>query len=71
MVQLYSVRHSGDMARIRDPASVICRGFLFVGCVIQEASKASAGRPMCAPLTSARAAPISHAMFGTMQGKPG
>jgi hypothetical protein len=25
----------------------------------------------CARLTAARAAPISHAMFGTMQGKPG
>ena len=28
MVQLYSVRHSGDMARIRDTAPVICRGYV-------------------------------------------
>ena len=29
VVQLYSVRlHSGDMARIRDTALAICRGFL-------------------------------------------
>src|ERR1700724_2218438 len=29
VVQLYSVRlHSGDMARIRDTAPAICRGFL-------------------------------------------
>jgi hypothetical protein len=28
VVQLYSVRHSGDMARIRDIAPVICRGFV-------------------------------------------
>ena len=28
VVQLYSVRHSGDMARIRDTAPVICRGFV-------------------------------------------
>jgi hypothetical protein len=26
---------------------------------------------LCAPLTAARAAPISHAMLGAMQGKPG
>jgi hypothetical protein len=28
VVQLYSVRHSGDMARIRDTAPVNCRGFV-------------------------------------------
>ena len=28
VVQLYSVRHSGDMARIRDTAPAICRGFV-------------------------------------------
>ena len=28
VVQLYSVRHSGDMARICDTAPVICRGFV-------------------------------------------
>ena len=28
VVQLYSVRHLGDMARIRDIAPVICRGFV-------------------------------------------
>jgi hypothetical protein len=28
VAQLYSVRHSGDMARIHDIAPVICRGFL-------------------------------------------
>jgi hypothetical protein len=71
VVQLYSVRHSGDMARIRDTAPVICRGFLLWGASCQEASKASAGGPMCALLTAARAAPISHAMFGTMQGSRG
>jgi hypothetical protein len=27
--------------------------------------------PMCVPLTAARAAPIPHARFGTMQGKSG
>ena len=54
MVQLYSVRHSGDMARIRDTAPAICRGFL-----------------LCAPLTAARAVPISRAMLGAKQGKPG
>jgi hypothetical protein len=38
VVQLYSVRHSGDMARIRDTAPVICRGFL-VGCVMSRGIK--------------------------------
>ena len=28
VVQLYGVRHSGDMARIRDTAPAICRGFV-------------------------------------------
>jgi hypothetical protein len=46
VVQLYSVRHSGDMARIRDTAPVICRGFvIFEGASCQEASKASAAHP--------------------------
>jgi hypothetical protein len=31
-VQLYSVRHSGDMARIRDTAPAICRGFVIFEC---------------------------------------
>jgi hypothetical protein len=35
---------------------------LFLRCVIT---------PMCAPLTAARAAPISHAMLGATQGKLG
>ena len=64
-----AVRHSGDMARIRDTAPVICRGFvIFEARHAKRAPKASRCVP---PLTAARAAPISHARFGTMQGKPG
>jgi hypothetical protein len=71
-VQLYSVRHSGDMARIRDTAPVICRGFVICGgASCQEAPKVRAVTPMFALLTAARAATISHPMLGAMQGKPG
>jgi hypothetical protein len=42
VVQLYSVRHSGDMARIRDIAPVICRGFV----IFEEVPKASAASPL-------------------------
>jgi hypothetical protein len=42
VVQLYSVRHSGDMARIRDTAPVICRGF-----VIFEVRHAKRTAPPC------------------------
>jgi hypothetical protein len=56
--------HSGDMAHIRDTAPVICRGFvIFEARHAKRAPKASAITPMCAP--------IPHAMFGIMQGKPG
>jgi hypothetical protein len=37
----------------------------------QSVQKAGAVTPMCASITAARAAPISHARFCTMQGKPG
>src|ERR1700730_13638185 len=57
------------LASATQPRSFAGASFLW-GASCQEASKASAGRPMYAP-TAARAAPISHAMFGTMQGKPG
>ena len=39
VVQLYSVQHSGDMARIRDTAPVICRGFVIFE--VRHAKKAS------------------------------
>jgi hypothetical protein len=52
------------MAHIRDTAPVICRGFvIFEARHAKRAPKASAITPMCAP--------IPHAMFGIMQGKPG
>ena len=52
------------MAHIRDTAPVICRGFIFVRRAMPKCSK----RWRChADVCSL----ISHARFGTMQGKPG
>ncbi len=59
------------MARIRDIAPVICRGF--VNCEVRHAERPKGERrhaDVC-PLTAARAATISRAMLGAMQGKPG